>query len=1023
MDYHRFFQTLPTLYQDWGLISMRPISEEFLSIQTQVNSATNINTLPLLNLAVDCLEEGEIYCQIGCSDSAMLIGSLVNHPEQIAYIADDFALTGEEEQLSALEALNNSLSLFNLEDQVIFAPQNFEEFFADLREVAPETKIGVYFYTAASDYRSQLLSLLLAKPFLSERALITINNSNYGMVQQATYDFLASNPESELLLDLSTPKENHYTFGNGIYILSWNRKGQKFYSWDDLNINWRNIPVIEALKYSHNSWEFKEKRELLNQLLTEAKSLLDRKQIETAQQKLNKALSYNKYDSELWYYLGISHCLQGNYTQAILSIKQALNRDSSIYKYHYDLAILLEKLGHYQEAISCYHNAMAVDITSLDAYNNLGNIYYKLGDLESAANLYKQALSINPEHFGSYMNLGKVYFAQKNFNRAQKNYQQALKIKPNNPDILYNLGLVFEANQDSASAALYFGDSAYNEKKYGEAIKFYNQHLEKALGNLYVYQNLAKCYAEVNLPNEVIKTYQKGIATYPKNVSLYSGLLRNFQNFGMIKEAIETAEEAINNLPNNFKLLFTLEKARLLPIVYNSPEEIDFYRRRFADSLVKVITEVSLQSEEDKKNALEAIIYYPNFYLSYQGKNDLDLQIIYGNFISRVMAANYPQWANKIPVPQSNQKQKIRIGYVSYCFHHHVVGKLAEGWVKNHNNTEFEVYCYYLGSHTVDEITERFKIHSTVFRQLPDDNLEKICQQIIDDNLHILIYLDLGMYAKATALAGLRLAPIQCTTWLHPVTSGLPTIDYFLSSDLMEPENGQEHYSEKLIRLANLGVCSAKPSFPEDYTNYLGRKEFNLDEQKIVYLSSQSVSKYLPQHDYIFPAIAQRVNQCQFVFVNKDSYLTEKFQKRLEKAFADFGLNSSDYCVFVPQMNFYKYLNLYPVSDIFLDTLSFSGFNTTLDAIAFNLPVVTCPGEVMRARQSSGILRMLGVEDTIAQSEQEYIDIAVRLGIDTQWRKSIAEKIRTNQDRVFGDKTSVAALEQFFQQVVAQSQT
>ena len=72
----------------------------------------------------------------------------------------------------------------------------------------------------------------------------------------------------------------------------------------------------------------------------------------------------------------------------------------------------------------------------------------------------------------------------------------------------------------------------------------------------------------------------------------------------------------------------------------------------------------------------------------------------------------------------------------------------------------------------------------------------------------------------------------------------------------------------------------------------------------------------------------------------------------------------------------------------------------------------------MRGRHSYGILRMLGVTDTIAKDEAEYIEIAVKLGLNPQWRASIVNKIKQNQDRVFEDTTCVAALEEFYQSVV-----
>jgi len=101
-----------------------------------------------------------------------------------------------------------------------------------------------------------------------------------------------------------------------------------------------------------------------------------------------------------------------------------------------------------------------------------------------------------------------------------------------------------------------------------------------------------------------------------------------------------------------------------------------------------------------------------------------------------------------------------------------------------------------------------------------------------------------------------------------------------------------------------------------------------------------------------------------------------------------------------------------------LDTFSWCGCTTTLEAIAFNLPVVTCPGEFLRQRKSYGILKMLGVTETIAKDLDEYIEIAVRLGKDGEWRSSIIEKISQRHSYLYDDKTCVAALEDFYQSVV-----
>jgi predicted O-linked N-acetylglucosamine transferase (SPINDLY family) len=118
----------------------------------------------------------------------------------------------------------------------------------------------------------------------------------------------------------------------------------------------------------------------------------------------------------------------------------------------------------------------------------------------------------------------------------------------------------------------------------------------------------------------------------------------------------------------------------------------------------------------------------------------------------------------------------------------------------------------------------------------------------------------------------------------------------------------------------------------------------------------------------------------------------------------------------IPERFDYLMINL--LSDVYLDTITWSGGNTSLEAIACNLPIVTCTGEFMRGRHTDSFLKMLGVTDTIVQNEAEYIDIAVKLGIDTAWHRQIAERISQNHYRLFDDTVCVEGLESFYKQIV-----
>jgi predicted O-linked N-acetylglucosamine transferase (SPINDLY family) len=521
-----------------------------------------------------------------------------------------------------------------------------------------------------------------------------------------------------------------------------------------------------------------------------------------------------------------------------------------------------------------------------------------------------------------------------------------------------------------------------------------------------IYWNLSQCYRNLNLLDEYFQTLQEAIKLYPGDGRLHFTLIIDLRRNGRIQEAIVSAEQACRDLPDDYT--FKILKYLTVPSIYNNPEEIQFYRQRFIQGLQDLIEKTSLNTLAEKQNALAGIGRLTNFYLSYQAQNDVDLQRQYGKLVYDIMAANFPQWVLPISMPKLQHNQKIRVGYVSHYLHSYSGTLWLTGWLKYCDHDNFEIYCYYTGNEP-DAVTEKFREYSDFFHHIPY-NLPAVCQQIIADELHILVYPEIGMNPQTLMMGALRLAPVQCVAWGHPVTTGLSNIDYFLSSKLMEAENAQEHYSEKLIRLPNIGVSYPKPYIPPVVKT---RPDFGLSDDDLLYLSCQAPFKYLPQYDFIFAEIACRVPQAKFIFLRGTL-----LQERLQRAFATLGLKFEEYCVFlsIPERIDYLMINL--LSDVYLDTFTWSGGNTSLEAIACNLPIVTCPGEFMRGRHSDSFLKMLGVTDTIAQNEGEYIDIAVKLGQNPAWRREISERISQRHDKLFDDQVCVAGLEKFYKQVV-----
>jgi protein O-GlcNAc transferase len=277
-------------------------------------------------------------------------------------------------------------------------------------------------------------------------------------------------------------------------------------------------------------------------------------------------------------------------------------------------------------------------------------------------------------------------------------------------------------------------------------------------------------------------------------------------------------------------------------------------------------------------------------------------------------------------------------------------------------------------------------------------------------DLDVIIYPDLGMEPAMLLPAALRLAPIQCQGLGHPITSGLPTIDWALTSALMEPENGETHYTERLERLPNLSFCYS-------WDRIMGQRGEadlrHLRRRRIVYLCTQNLGKLLPEHDILFTRILEAVPDSELWFLARPATaITERFRERLSALCQEKGIQP-DRITIHDRLNPSEFLALNEAADVYLDGIGWSGCNTTFEAIAMGLPVVTWPGDLMRKRHSFAMLKMMDLTETVAATPDDYVDIAVRLGLDDDWRRHIGERMRERRPLIYDDETPIRGLESF----------
>jgi predicted O-linked N-acetylglucosamine transferase (SPINDLY family) len=570
-------------------------------------------------------------------------------------------------------------------------------------------------------------------------------------------------------------------------------------------------------------------------------------------------------------------------------------------------------------------------------------------------------------------------------------YEETLRIQPDHVPTLNNLGCLLKELGAEAQAA-----------------DLFNRSIRIDPGYVTAYLNLGNFHKDRNDFQKAHESLSKAISLDPGNQEALVCMGRLLKSEGRFDEGMAYLKQAVDASTDISNAWWHYHLA--LPVIYKDEAEIDRLRMRFARQMDVLIDSVALDTIGNRKRALAGIGSITNFYLQYQGRNDIDLQKHYGHFVQRVMAANFPQYAGARSMPKMSGDGKIRVGYVSSFMRSHTVGHFLRGWLENHDRSAVEVHCYYIDRPT-DALTERFKQISDRFYQIPG-SIETAARQISEDDLHILVYTDVGMFPPATQLAALRLAPIQCKGWGHPVTTGLPTIDYYLSSDLMETADADAHYSETLVRLPNLALAFKKPEIPQDGKN---RQAFGMSANDFVFLTSQSLFKYLPQFDDIYPRIASTVGNAKFVFISNPSEgVTRRFRKRLEKAFDAHHLTMDRFCIFQPRLSPDDFLRLNRESDVLLDPLTWSGGRTTLEGISCGLPVVTCPGTFMRARHAYAMLKMMGITETIADDKESYIAIAAQLGTDPDFFERMRTAIGERRHRLYDDRSCIRELESFY---------
>jgi predicted O-linked N-acetylglucosamine transferase (SPINDLY family) len=259
------------------------------------------------------------------------------------------------------------------------------------------------------------------------------------------------------------------------------------------------------------------------------------------------------------------------------------------------------------------------------------------------------------------------------------------------------------------------------------------------------------------------------------------------------------------------------------------------------------------------------------------------------------------------------------------------------------------------------------------------------------------------------------LAPVQIVSWGHPDTSGLPTLDYYVSAECFEPADAQSEYCEQLVRLPHLGNRIQPLNFSSIDPDF---DAFDIDLDKPILVCPGMPFKYQPVNDHVFVEIARGITDAQLVFFRPSAgALADLLKVRLTEGFEAAGLQAMQHLRFIRWLDFEEFHCLLRRADVMLDTIGFSGYNTAVQAMECGLPLVTREGRFLRGRLASGVLRRMDLQELIVQTKADYVNLVFRLVTDLPYRAHIREEIQRRRSTLFDDQSAMGPFQDFLESV------
>lgn len=717
---------------------------------------------------------------------------------------------------------------------------------------------------------------------------------------------------------------------------------------------------------------------------------------------------------------------RGNAGKAISYIKRALAVLPESPLFHNSMGACYHQDRNFIKAIECYGRALQSNAMYVDALNNLGAALKESGRWPEALAVFRQVAQIDPTYWHAFNNLAAVFMDIDLPDHALPLLRQGFQLNPNALDIHVNLGIALailgETNdsmshlkwalENGANKSKVYATAAINaaRRKNQEEFSSYLGMVQSDIGQDEAVTDLAtRAMLEFNLATEAIRILEQFSKKKPR-LRTYSTLARAYGYTNDNKSMFTVLDRILKIDPNSQTAL--IMRANDTVSIIESHEQIVAERARVERDITTLMAR-GLSIVDPVASGGN-----PHFYFTYQG---LDNRALFRKradfFLGASPALNFvaPHCDDYV----YDGSRPLKVGVVSSYFRDHSVGRCyIRLFTALAKETAVEVHAIHLGVEE-DWFTDELRAGVAGYHKITG-SFESLRDNVAALGLDALIYADIGMDPRSYFLSFCRLAPVQTFLAGHPDTTGVPNMDYFLSSHRWEAAGAQETYTESLVLLDNIPVSFPRPKPPE---KFLGVAELGLPENRTLYVCPSLLQKMHPDFDGYLKAILEADDNGLLILF----YMTDRpswhatVDQRLRAALGD---ELHKRICFVPFLGPEAFASMMHHAHAVLDSSLHFGLGTTAH-IGFGVGsvIVTQPTAFLRGRMVASYYQEMGVTDLIANSKEEYVAKAVQVANDPALREDIRQRILANHHVLYENTASAPEIATFLHKACAERST